>query len=218
MSAETNALKGSELAAAFSQRAKEVFGRHRDARQAAEDDALRLWLAWRGDPTYLIANLGGTSGRESSWRVVKYTEIPGLLETHNQIEVRGLGQGFPEHVLASLFQFVSREAGRTPGAEFSLDEIETSKGPDRLRRVLPDDAYGRVKTGGILSVRWPSKGAPGLLARIIVLSNASLEDSRYPGLVSTSGARGRGDRGFTRFLERADRKRQKRWVRRVTHG
>lgn len=210
--------KVSELAAAFSARAQEVFGKHRNAQQDAEDDAFRLWLAWRGDPAYLIANLGGRGEREGLWRVVKYTEIPGLSETHNQVEARGLGQDFPEHVLARLFQFVSREASRTPGAEASLDGTETSPSPNHPGRVLQDDAYGRVKAGEVLTVRWPSKGAQGLFARIIVLSKGSIEDSKYPGLESASGARGRGDSRFTKFLERADRKRQKRWVRWVTHG
>lgn len=184
----------------------------------AEDDAFRLWLAWRGDPSYIIACLSDRGEREGSWRVVKYTEIQELWERHNHVEARSLGQDFPEHVLARLFQFVSREAGRVPGAETILETAKNAPGPSHAAQPIPGDAYGHLKAGGTLTVRWPSREAPGLFARIMVLSKDSIQDSKYPGLERALGARRERDRGFTRFLERADRKRQKRWVRWVTHG
>ncbi len=210
--------KESELAASFQTRAREVFGRHDKAQRMAEEDAFRLWLAWRGDPSYLIAILSDRGERESSWRVVRYTEIPELQEGHNHVEARSLGRDLPEHVLARLVQFVLKELDRVPGAEIEVEGSSEGKGEDFSHRTLTEGVYNHVREGRTLTIRWPSKAAPGLSSRIIVLSKDSIQDSKYPTLDRAMGSERESDRGFSKFLERADKKRQKRWVRWVTHG
>jgi hypothetical protein len=210
--------KESELAASFQTRAREVFGRQDKAQRLAEEDAFRLWLAWRGDPSYLIANLSDRAERESSWRVVRYTEIPELSEGRNHVEARSMGIDFPEHVLARLTQYVLRELDRVPGAEVKVEGSPEGQDEDLPHRAIAERAYGHVKAGRTLTIRWPSKEAPGLFSRIIVLSKDSILDSKYPALDRATSPERESDRGFTKFLERAEKKHQKRWVRWVTHG
>ena len=207
-----------DLAGAFRTRAMEVFGRHDRSLGLAQDDAFRLWLAWRGDPSYLVANLSDRTERESSWRVVRYTEIPGLSEEYDHVEARSIGQVFPEHVLARLTQFVLRELSRAPGAEVEVEGFPGDQSSRLSREAVEAEAFGQLKAGRALTVRWPSNGAPGLSSRVLVLSKDSVMDSKYPALDGVVGPHRASDRGFTRFLERAERKRQKRWVRWATHG
>jgi hypothetical protein len=209
--------KDSQLAAAFQTRAREVFGRNEKAQLLAEDDAFRLWLAWRGDPSYLIANLSDRKDRESAWRIVKYADIPGLAEEHDHVEARSLGEDFPDHVLARLTQFVLRELNGLSGAEVEMRGNEEQT-PRTFRQPITEDAFGYLKAGKVITIRWPSKGAPGLFSRILVLSKDSIQDSKYPALDSVTGPHREGDRGLAKFLERAEKKHQKRWVRWVTHG
>ena len=171
-----------------------------------------------GDPSYLIANFSDRAERESSWRVVRYTEIPELPEGHNHVEARSLGRDLPEHVLARLVQFVLKELDRVPGAEVKVEGSPEGQGENLLHRAIAERACSHVKAGGVLTIRWPSKEAPGLFSRIIVLSKDSILDSKYPALDRATGPERESDRGFTKFLERAEKKRQKRWVRWVTHG
>ncbi|MDG7016554.1 MAG: hypothetical protein JRM82_04170, partial [Nitrososphaerota archaeon] len=151
------------MAITFRTRAMEVFGRHGQSLQLAQDDAYRLWLAWRGDPSYLIANLSDRKDRESAWRVVKYTDIPELAEEHDHVEARSLGHDFPDHVLARLTQFVLRELNGLSGAEVEMRGNEEQT-PGTSRQAITEDAFGHLKAGKVITVRWPSKGAPGLLS------------------------------------------------------
>ena len=215
---DPTSLKDSELAAAFRSRASEVFGRHDRSLQLAQDDASRLWLAWRGDPTYLIANLSDRMETEGAWRVVKYTEIPEITETHDHVEARSLGHDFPDHVLAHLTQFVLQELSRLPGAKVEVGETQEEAKSDFSHRAIAEEAYNLLKAGKALTIRWSSRGAPGLFSRILVLSKDSVQYSKYPALDRVTASRRESDRGFTKFLERAEKKHQKRWVRWVTHG
>jgi hypothetical protein len=211
-------LDDSELSTAFGVRAREVFGSHGKSQRLAEAEAIRLWLAWRGDQSYLVVHLGSRAVREGSWRVVRYTEIPGLSEEHNFIEARGFGRDLPEYVLARFIQFFVREVNRVPGARVTAEGIEESPGPVHVGHEIADEAYGYLKAGKVLTARWPGNGAPGLYARILVLSKDAVQDSRYPALAEVMGSHRESDRGFTKFLERAEAKRQKSWVKWVTHG
>ena len=210
--------KDSVLAAFFQTRAREVFGRNEKAQCLAEEDAFRLWLAWRGDPSYLIAHLSDRTGRESSWRVIRYTEIPELAMERDHLEARSLGHSFPEHVLAHFTRFVIQELDRMPGAESEVGEDQDERIIKLSRQAVQEEAFGRLRAGGVLTVRWPSKGAPGLFSRIAVLSRNSIQDSKYPALDRKADTRCGSDRGFTKFLERADKKHQQRWVRWATRG
>jgi len=210
--------KDSELATFFQRRAREVFGRNEKAQRLAEEDAFRLWLAWRGDPSYLIANLNNRAGRESSWRVIRYTEIPELAMERDHLEARSLGRSFPEHILAHFTRFVIQELDRMPGAESEVGEDQDEGIMKLSRQAVQEEAFGRLRAGEVLTVRWPSKGAPGLFSRIAVLSKNSIQDSKYPALDRKADV-GRGsERGFTKFLERAEKKNQQRWVRWATRG
>lgn len=206
------------MADALRARASEVFGRHNRPLQLAKIDAFRLWLAWRGDSSYLIANLSGLPSREGSWQVVKYTEIPRLSEAHNYLEARCLGKEFPEHVQAHFIRFVLQEISRMPPAKVELEGSLEESGQDLPYRAVAEEAFSLVKGGRVLTARWPSKGAPGLFSRVIVLSNGSIQDSKYPALDRTPGPRRASNRGLTKFLERTEKKHQERWVRWVTHG
>jgi len=208
----------SSLAADFRTRAREAFGRNERSLRFAQDDAVRLWLAWRGDMSYLIVKLSDRSDRESAWRLAKYTEIPELTTEHDYLEARSLGYSFPEHVLAHFTRFVLQELDRIPGAESEVREQLDEKVTKLSRQAVQEEAFVRLSAGEVLTVRWPSKGAPGLLSRIAVLSKNSIQNSKYPGLDRGVNA-GRGsDRGFTKFLERAEKKNQQRWVRWATRG
>ena len=208
----------SSLAADFQIRAREAFGRHERSLRLAQDEAVRLWLAWRGDPSYLIVKLSDRSDRESAWRVAKYNEIPELTTEHDYLEARSLGYSFPEHVLAHFTRFVLQELNRISGAESEAREGRDEKITKLSRQAVQEEAFGRLRAGEVLTVRWPSKGTPRLLSRIVVLSKNSIQDSKYPGLDrGVDSVRG-SDRGFTKFLLREEKKNQQRWVRWATRG
>lgn len=202
-----------EVASAFRKRASEVFPGRKNQLGMAEDDAVRLWLAWRGDPSFLIANLRKRTEREGSWRVVKYTEIPGLCERYAYLEARCLQQAFPDNVLARLAQFVISEVGHTPGAVVDVKGSEKA-----VEHGTVEWSFSNVKEGLVVDVRWPSKVAPGLCSRIIVLSSDSILCSRFPALDRTTASNRTLDGGFARFLEKAERKEQKRWARWLTRS
>jgi hypothetical protein len=208
----------STLAADFRTRAMEAFGRHEKSLQLAQDEALRLWLAWRGDPSYLIVKLSDRSDRDSAWRVVKFTEIPRLTTERDYVEARSLGLSFPENVLAHFTRFVLQELDRTPGAEAEAVDNPDGRITKLSRQAVLGGAFGRLTAGDVLTVRWPSNVAPGLPSRIVVLSKGAFQDSKYPAFDRGADARRGTDRGFTKFLERAEKKHQQRWVRWVTRG
>ncbi len=208
----------SMLTSAFRTRAAEVFGGGERSFQLAQGDAMRLWLAWRGDPAYLIAKLGDRSERESTWRVVRFTEVPELAAEHDHVEARGLGGVLPDHVLAHFARFAFQESSRVPGAEAEVAGT-TEHGAARIPGLeIQRVAYGYLKAGMSLTIRWPSRGAPGLCSRVMSLSQDSIQDSKYPGLERGTDWRTEGDQGLTRFLARVEKKNQRRWVRRITRG
>ncbi len=203
--------------AAFRARALEVFGRRRESLQLAQEDASRLWLAWRGDSSYLIAALADRVERESSWRVVGYTDLPELCGRHDYVRAQSLEAELPEHVLARLMRFVLEQLDRAPGADVRVSDAGNEGAPEPPSSLSWRRTYGSLKEGKVLTVQWPSKGAPGLSLRTIALSKSWLEDAKYPGLDRVASP-GPGSHAFTRFLEQAERKRQKRWLRRAARG
>ena len=199
----------SELERAFRTRANQIFGSKQRSVEAAIDEALELWLAWRGDSTYLIAAVGKRPDREMAWRVVRYTQVPELAAKYDETSARGLGGPFPDHILAFLVRFVSTELGRSRGAELLSESQGDSSSEIQSERIRSDEVFGRLKRGAIITARWPSLKAPSLSRKLIVFSTDSIRCSEYPALDDVES---RKPPGLTRFLEKSEKKNRTRWV------
>lgn len=201
-----------ELERAFRNRAAEILGSKRRHMATDISEALKLWLAWRGDPSYLIAAVGKRRERETAWHVVRYRQIPELAAKHDEVEARSLGEVFPDHVLAFLVKFVCAELDRHPDAEV-LSENPNSSTEDRSERISADRIFSHAKRGATVVVRWPSSSAYGLSRKTIMLAKDRIRYSEYPALDRIES---RNPIGLTRFLEMSEKKNRTRWV--ASHG
>lgn len=200
----------SDLGVAFGRRTSEVFGGMKRSRKTALEEALGLWLAWRGDSSYLITAVGKRPERESAWRVVGYTKVPELAKEYDQVEARSLAGAFPDQVLAFFARHIIAEVERRPGAEV-FSEMVNDLGIQRAR-ASAGQTFALVKDGRSVSVSWASKGAPGLASRTIALTGDRFQSSAYPLLDAASGkTRGNGP-GFLKLLAKSARKKKVRWV------
>ena len=193
--------------------ATKIFGRESKSQETALEEALGLWLAWRGDSTYFVAVVGKRPEREASWRVVKYTQIPNLATKYDQVEARSLEGHFPDRVIAFFARYIMAEVERNPGSEVFSESPEGLEGT--RQRISADQSFVRMKEGMSVSVRWPSKSAPGLASRTITLAKDSVQCLAYPLLDGARKRRGTGA-GFLKLLEKSERRKKQRWI--VAHG
>ncbi|MDE1852770.1 MAG: hypothetical protein KGI38_03360 [Thaumarchaeota archaeon] len=199
----------SELERAFRTRANQIFGSKQRSVDTAIDEALELWLAWRGDPAYLIAALGKRPEREMTWRVIKYTQVPELTAKYDETSTRSLGGPFPDHILAFLVRFVTTELDCSRGGELLSEGQGDTSSEIQSERIRSDEVFGRLKRGATITAKWPSLKAPSLSRKLIILSTDRIKCSKYPAL---DNAGSRKAVGFMRFLEKSEKKNRTRWV------
>lgn len=206
----TSGLAGdSELERAFRSRVNQIFGSKRRSVEMAIGEAFELWLAWRGDPAYLVAAVGKKPERELAWRIVRYTQIPELAARYDEIDASSLNGPFPDHILAFLVRFVSAELDRSRGAQALSEGPKALSSEIHPERISADLVFGRLKRGEMVIARWPSLKAPTLSRKTITLAVDRIECSEYPGLDSPDN---RKPVGLTRFLEKSEKKNRARWV------
>ncbi len=198
----------SELERTFRNRANQIFGSKRRSLVTANEEALELWLAWRGDPAYLIAEVGKRPDMERAWRVARFTQIPDLAAKYDDVSARSIGGSFPDHILAFFVRFLSAELSRSRGAELTSESSVNPSSEVQPESIRSDEVFGRLKKGATVTARWPSTTAPSLSRKVIVLSTDRITCSEYPAL----DVGRRKSAGLMRFLERSEKKNRARWV------
>ncbi len=147
----------------FELEAKRIFSQFGDPAQRAAEDAMMMWLAWRGDESYLQALLSDQLGSESSWRFCRYSDVEGLITRFKHVEVRPIVPPFADHVLARLAVLVQKRVAEDRGAEVyrvTPDGIPEVGG----ERNAIDEVYRHAKEGFDVVADWP-KEPHGILKR-----------------------------------------------------
>lgn len=178
-------IQGSSLQDKFLYTEKKVYGHFSESHKIAHDESIMLWLAWRGDPEYLITTVGINRNTETSWRVIHYRDIPAMFEKYDHIESKTLGENIPEHMLADLTKFLVSETENMPGAHVYLKEpTDNDSVLSDNYNIEPNDSFKYLSLGKTVVARWPSKSSPALCTRMILVSNKEVRCSKYPSIDS----------------------------------
>jgi uncharacterized membrane protein YecN with MAPEG domain len=180
-----NRVSDSNLSNKFLQAEKRIYGNFSESHQIALDESMMLWLAWRGDPEYMITASGINFDKEISWRLIHYKDISSMFEKYDHVESRILGGIIPDHMLAYFARFLINETEKVPGYQVHIEEsIANDKERTNYYSIEPNDSFKYLSSGKTIVARWPSESSSVLCTRTITISNKEVRCSKYPSIDS----------------------------------